>query len=268
MTMAPKKKISKAVNSITSANTSIGSRSAPASRTAATTPKTPKASPWTMLYATTAGTPDCILRNVVPSRCGVRNGSPWIASMTRNHAATTTAPMTPATMPSRRTERSVPVMERPGAILAPVHRTSNPTSGVAGETDAVIGVAEMRWQRGAVCDRAPRVGVTPGAATADAPRARRRSSRILLGRALVIIVGEPVGAPLVAHAREIREPERVGWRGADDGQAADRRGQDRKSTRLNSSHTVISYAVFCLKTLRPPPSSTLFPYTTLFRSHG
>src|SRR5260221_8397143 len=26
-----------------------------------------------------------------------------------------------------------------------------------------------------------------------------------------------------------------------------RRNQDRKSTRLNSSHTVISYAVFCLK---------------------
>src|SRR5947207_5895029 len=28
---------------------------------------------------------------------------------------------------------------------------------------------------------------------------------------------------------------------------ADDVGQDRKSTRLNSSHTVISYAVFCLK---------------------
>src|SRR6201995_4409028 len=92
--------------------------------------------------------------------------------------------------------------------------------------------------------------------------------------------------------------------------------RDRKSTRLNSSHTVISYAVFCLKKikdgqcsgllfepglfelhLRPPPverlideqlkvvhrlsppavavfflmirrppRSTLFPYTTLFRS--
>src|SRR5947207_1564168 len=39
---------------------------------------------------------------------------------------------------------------------------------------------------------------------------------------------------------------------------------DRKSTRLNSSHTVISYAVFCL--IRRPPRSTLFPYTTLFRS--
>src|SRR5215216_3442338 len=81
---------------------------------------------------------------------------------------------------------------------------------------------------------------------------------------------------------------------------------DRKSTRLNSSHQIISYAVFCLKKknknmialrernsrdfgsplyavgvdrqdvvhviglffllIRPPPRSTLFPYTTLFRS--
>src|SRR4051795_12828285 len=82
--------------------------------------------------------------------------------------------------------------------------------------------------------------------------------------------------------------------------------RDRKSTRLNSSHTLISYAVFCLKEkicsswtwqmvcvvmylperacftsrgistrrvfcifflmIRRPPRSTLFPYTTLFRS--
>src|SRR5438034_185345 len=41
-----------------------------------------------------------------------------------------------------------------------------------------------------------------------------------------------------------------------------RASKDRKSTRLNSSHTVISYAVFCVR----PPLSTLFPYTTLFRS--
>src|SRR5690606_24844373 len=58
---------------------------------------------------------------------------------------------------------------------------------------------------------------------------------------------------------------------------------DRKSTRLNSSHVKISYAVFCLKkkknimysaiihtlfSLRVPrqQKSTLFPYTTLFRS--
>src|ERR1039457_2271949 len=85
------------------------------------------------------------------------------------------------------------------------------------------------------------------------------------------------------------------------------RNIDRKSTRLNSSHLVISYAVFCLKKkrgfiyhhrgdkshgfgerlrqvngwleherriiasffflmIRRPPRSTLFPYTTLFRS--
>src|SRR5690348_5134707 len=71
---------------------------------------------------------------------------------------------------------------------------------------------------------------------------------------------------------------------------------DRKSTRLNSSHPSISYAVFCSKKKsrrgrvarrrgfgraraaqpdgdgllsrapHPPPGSTLFPYTTLFRS--
>src|SRR5947208_925251 len=42
--------------------------------------------------------------------------------------------------------------------------------------------------------------------------------------------------------------------------------RDRKSTRLNSSHQIISYAVFCLS--RALPRSTLFPYTTLFRSSG
>src|SRR3989338_1424114 len=48
---------------------------------------------------------------------------------------------------------------------------------------------------------------------------------------------------------------------------------DRKSTRLNSSHSSISYAVFCLKKIfyflmiRRPPRSSLFPYTTLFRSN-
>src|SRR5699024_88011 len=61
---------------------------------------------------------------------------------------------------------------------------------------------------------------------------------------------------------------------------------DRKSTRLNSSHVSISYAVFCLKkkkirisphptlssdfyivfTRCPPSLSSLFPSTTLFRS--
>src|SRR3712207_8558082 len=33
---------------------------------------------------------------------------------------------------------------------------------------------------------------------------------------------------------------------------------DRKSTRLNSSHANISYAVFCLKKKNPPPSTLSF----------
>src|ERR1035438_1493317 len=42
--------------------------------------------------------------------------------------------------------------------------------------------------------------------------------------------------------------------------------RDRKSTRLNSSHLGISYAVFFLIMIRRPPRSSLFPYTALFRS--
>src|SRR3990172_6937711 len=41
---------------------------------------------------------------------------------------------------------------------------------------------------------------------------------------------------------------------------------DRKSTRLNSSHGYISYYLFFFLMIRHPPISTLFPYTTLFRS--
>src|SRR5260221_2223182 len=36
-----------------------------------------------------------------------------------------------------------------------------------------------------------------------------------------------------------------------------RKRPDRKSTRLNSSHTVISYAVFCLKKKKKPERSAL-----------
>src|SRR5258708_28053532 len=34
------------------------------------------------------------------------------------------------------------------------------------------------------------------------------------------------------------------------------RGRDRKSTRLNSSHQIISYAVFCLKKKNSPTTAT------------
>src|SRR2546428_9308394 len=42
-------------------------------------------------------------------------------------------------------------------------------------------------------------------------------------------------------------PVRTGRRGGRQGEAGGSDEQDRKSTRLNSSHDQISYAVFCLK---------------------
>src|SRR3712207_7765428 len=47
----------------------------------------------------------------------------------------------------------------------------------------------------------------------------------------------------VAHAH----PRRVGERRDEEEERRAERAQDRKSTRLNSSHANISYAVFCLK---------------------
>src|SRR5258707_5491314 len=64
-------------------------------------------------------------------------------------------------------------------------------------------------------------------------------------------------------------------RGRDDRRAAARRvrrgspAQDRKSTRLNSSHANISYAVFCLKKKTqfiPSPTASVEQYSTLIIS--
>src|SRR5438034_1838442 len=47
-----------------------------------------------------------------------------------------------------------------------------------------------------------------------------------------------------------------------------RRKQDRKSTRLNSSHTVISYAVFCLKKKTARPAHVYRYNKTVARVHS
>src|SRR5256885_12102175 len=47
------------------------------------------------------------------------------------------------------------------------------------------------------------------------------------------------------NAEDLAQPACQGWRGRC--QWLPRARRDRKSTRLNSSHLVISYAVFCLK---------------------
>src|SRR5688500_19886377 len=66
------------------------------------------------------------------------------------------------------------------------------------------------------------------------------------------LVGVSQAAPstLAGHDGQIRGADRrraPGHRGGELARVLRRDPEDRKSTRLNSSHLVISYAVFCLK---------------------
>src|SRR5258708_25033000 len=71
----------------------------------------------------------------------------------------------------------------------------------------------------------------------------------------------PDGALLVVGRHHHADPLPEGSQAAQRGGAGLQRGAhhpgDRKSTRLNSSHQIISYAVFCLKKKTPamPPST-------------
>src|SRR5256885_7092669 len=56
------------------------------------------------------------------------------------------------------------------------------------------------------------------------------------------------------HSHDARARRGVYMIIAIDGPAASGKGTNRKSTRLNSSHLVISYAVFCLKKKKPTPT--------------
>src|SRR5207244_13621245 len=72
---------------------------------------------------------------------------------------------------------------------------------------------------------------------------RRSSDLAGMEGALPSVVGGMVGVPIIAV------PTSVGYGSSFGGITAKRTSiaQDRKSTRLNSSHQIISYAVFCLK---------------------
>src|SRR3712207_7533919 len=78
-------------------------------------------------------------------------------------------------------------------------------------------------------------------------------------RADAAVAVPPADAPVLAGQRAGRSA------GGEPAYPAPRRRPDRKSTRLNSSHANISYAVFCLKkkntttlSLRLTPSYSLF----------
>src|SRR6266496_48155 len=76
------------------------------------------------------------------------------------------------------------------------------------------------------------------------------------------------------RSRSCRSPKRAAVSGASTWTArqrcSTRRSRDRKSTRLNSSHVEISYAVFCLKKQQGDCVSSIdgiaFPHTFFFFS--
>src|SRR5437764_11299592 len=76
----------------------------------------------------------------------------------------------------------------------------------------------------------------------------RRPPRSTLFPYTTLFRSQRVGRSRAKRARDRRDEAVVLPRCADgDAQAAGASGPDRKSTRLNSSHRCISYAVFCLK---------------------
>src|SRR2546427_8727256 len=82
--------------------------------------------------------------------------------------------------------------------------------------------------------RPPRSTLFPYTTLFRSHEARTRAQAQLLG---ALFAHQQHGAGAVGHLRGI----------ARRGVPADLRKADRKSTRLNSSHSQISYAVFCLK---------------------
>src|SRR2546427_3000802 len=126
------------------------------------------------------------------------------------------------------------------------------------------GAARERGRRRSAYE-APKGWVAPGPVSGGAeskrrrcPRSRARQSRVtLLARrcSLEGVAGLAPGAhPAiecqragVAHGAQRRCRQRRDLAELAAGEDARRRVGDRKSTRLNSSHSQISYAVFCLK---------------------
>src|SRR2546430_1282193 len=93
----------------------------------------------------------------------------------------------------------------------------------------------------------------PGPATEERPLAIRAAPPSRTG-------GDPIAwrgrnAPPSTRAHRLRRPRR-----APEGRRPVRQGRDRKSTRLNSSHSQISYAAFCLK----KKITLMRPYLVLF----
>src|SRR5574339_1079958 len=75
-----------------------------------------------------------------------------------------------------------------------------------------------------------------------------------------LMIRRPPRSTLFPYTTLFRSRDRPrGRRPRAGGGAVRRRAADRKSTRLNSSHQAISYAVFCLKKKKKNPKETKHP---------
>src|SRR5689334_23615178 len=83
----------------------------------------------------------------------------------------------------------------------------------------------------------------------DALPISNTSSNVGQKGSAVVRLGPAHQVAVVERAANMRAGQDLGGNTSNVGQtlAGARDGQDRKSTRLNSSHSSISYAVFCLK---------------------
>src|SRR5688500_19378087 len=83
----------------------------------------------------------------------------------------------------------------------------------------------------------------------------RSTSGIVLG------LGDEISRDDIRPSSFIGKDENFTW--PEEAVDADGASEDRKSTRLNSSHLVISYAVFCLKKKRSDQPRARKPYSHL-----
>src|SRR5207244_11181372 len=112
----------------------------------------------------------------------------------------------------------------------------------------VDGTLPSSMKRRSVARVTPPAPATASSAVSCQGAGLKRSGRLRTRRLRVSprLQSDAEDADLEA-ARAPRRPIECIARVEDALVADERRGQDRKSTRLNSSHQIISYAVFCLK---------------------
>src|SRR5262245_16995779 len=79
----------------------------------------------------------------------------------------------------------------------------------------IIRVAQVGRQRRSMGHRAPGICVPPGPSAAHSAGSRARTSRVAGARARIGALVEPVGTPLVTHAREVGEAKTIGGGPAD-----------------------------------------------------